>query len=132
MKRKKSRVGALNMNSIQSVAVNDVLPATVGFVAGALISKNISFLTNNPEMSNLVKLGGGIVLASMGNGLITRMGVGLAANGAYNLIAKQINLPQIQLLPPGQRSMYLAGNSSGMYGTPEFVSPDGNTVVKMQ
>lgn len=123
--KRKSRVGALNMGSIQDVAVNDVLPATVGFIGAALLSKNISFLTTNPQMANIVKLGGGIVLASMGGGMLTRMGIGVAANGAYNLIAPQINLPAIQLLPPGQRSMYLAG-------TPEMVMPEGNTVVKVQ
>lgn len=118
MKRKRSKVGALSMGSIQDVAMNDVLPAAVGFIAGGLLQKNIQMMTDNPTIANVVKIAGGVVLASQGSGLLFRMGVGLAANGVYNAVAPQLNLPSISLLPPGQASVYLSGTPMSVLQEP--------------
>lgn len=122
MKRK--RIGALKMGGIQDIAVDQVLPAVVGYLAGEILTKQLTFLGNNATMANIVKLGGGLLLASQGNGMLNRAGIGLAANGGIALVLPSLEKAGIaRLLPPGVPSAYIAA--------PQYLAP-ASAHVRMQ
>src|SRR5262245_16480719 len=122
MKRK--RIGALKTGGITDIAMQDVLPAVIGYLAGEVIDKQLTFLNNNPMMGNIVKLGGGLFLAAQGNGIINRAGIGLAANGGVSLVLPSLQKANIaRLLPPGVPSAYIAA--------PPMYTPEGAR-VRMQ
>jgi len=86
------------------IATN-LLPLVGGFILGSVIEKQ--FLSGT-TYGHIVKLGGGIALASMTKGMISQAGVGMALNGAVDFI--QENMPTIGLLPPGVPARYIAGS----------------------
>jgi hypothetical protein len=120
MKRK--RIGAMSASGIQG-AVTQALPIAGGYLVGEILTKQLTFLQNNPLMGNIVKLAAGAFLASSGKGLVSGMGIGLAANGAVGAVLPSLQKGGIaRLLPPGVPSAIVAGVDA--YGT------DGQ--IKMQ
>lgn len=123
MKRRK-RIGALNAGGIGSTLINQALPVAVGFLAGKLLTKNISFLSSNPTMGNVVKIAGGALLAGQG-GMLAGVGVGIAADGVASFAGPVFNISGMGLLPPGNPSRYVAGTPGAGMG---LVVPTGDAV----
>ena len=107
MKRKK--IGALKTGGIANILIQEAVPAAVGFLAADLLTKNLSFLSSNPTMASVVKIGGGALLAAQGGGMFAGIGVGMAANGVVSFAKPVFNMTGMGLLPPGMPSRYLAG-----------------------
>lgn len=107
--KKKGKMRGINAGGVVNILTQQALPAAIGFVAADLITKNLSFLSTNPTMANLVKVAGGAFLASQGGGMLSGVGVGIAANGVVAFAKPVFNLNGVGLLPPGIPSRYLAG-----------------------
>ena len=107
MKRKK-RIGALNAGGIGNVLIQEAVPAALGFLAADLLTKNLSFLSSNPTIGNVVKIGAGALIAGQG-GMLAGVGIGIAANGVVSFAKPVFNLNGMGLLPPGNPSRYVAG-----------------------
>lgn len=123
-RRKRSRVHGFG--DIQNTVMNGVLPAAAGYVAGDVLTKQLTFLASNANTGNLVKLAAGIFLSGQ-RGFVGGMGVGLAANGAVGFILPALKNSGIALLPPGVPARYLAGP-----GAPsEFGRAAGENPVKV-
>lgn len=125
-------------NGLQSVAMNDVLPATVGYLAGEVLDKQLTMFAGNSTTGNIIKLAGGIFLAAQGGSLITRMGIGLAANGAVGFALpalQKANIAGVNLLPPGSYAAKLSGfdapNASNPIPNPTNAVPMGSNGVAM-
>lgn len=106
MKRK--RIGAFNSKGAVNTLTQQAIPAALGFLAADLLTKNLSFLSSNPTVGNAVKIGAGVLLAGQG-GMLSGLGVGMAANGVVSFAKPVFNLNGVGLLPPGVPSRYLAG-----------------------
>lgn len=105
-------------SNLANIATQTVLPAAIGYLAGQILSKQLTFLSNNPMVGNLVKIGGGIFLAGQGKGMVSGIGAGIAINGAADLVLPALQksgLAGINLLPPGAPNYGM----SGLRGTPE-------------
>lgn len=117
MKRK--RIGArkgFNMASVQNTVINDVLPGAAGYVAGEVLDKQLTLFAKNNTTASLIKVGGGLLLSAFADGFVGKIGVGLAVNGAAGLALpalEKAGIASINLLPPGERSYYLAGTPAG-------------------
>lgn len=118
MKRK--RMNGLKMGGIGNTLIQQVLPAAGGFIAGKILTKQLTFLSTNSTVGNLVKIGAGAILAGQRGGFLSAMGVGLAAEGAVGFIQPALESGGIALLPPGQPSRYLAG-----IDIPDVATPNG-------
>lgn len=106
---KKRRVNGLSSKGIQGAAAA-MLPIAGGYLVGEILSKQLTFLSNNPTTGALVKIGAGIVLAANGSGMVSGLGVGLATNGAVGAILPSLQKGGIaRLLPPGVPSALVAG-----------------------
>lgn len=106
MKRKHKKINGLNTGGIGNILMQEAIPAALGFLAADLATKNLSFLSSNPTIGNVVKIAGGALLASSGGGMMAGLGVGIAANGVVSFAKPVFNLG---LLPPGNPSRYVAG-----------------------
>lgn len=113
---KRRRIGARKgdvMGQLSNTVMNDVAPAAVGYVAGEILDKQLTFFTKKPTVANAIKLGGGLALAIWGPpGFVSRMGVGLAANGAVDLVRPALekhDIAGISLMPPGNRNYLVSG-----------------------
>lgn len=118
MKRK--RISGLKMGGIVPTLTQQVLPAAAGFLVGQILTKQLTFLSTNTTVGNLVKVAGGAILAGQRGGFISAMGVGLAAQGAVGFIQPMVDGAGISLLPPGVPSRYLAG-----FDVPDVATPNG-------
>jgi hypothetical protein len=92
----------------------------------------------NSTTGNIIKLAGGIFLAAQGGGLVTRMGIGLAANGAVGFALpalQKANIAGVNLLPPGSFAAKLSGfDANTSYGetpNPNAVPMGSNGVAMM-
>lgn len=127
MKRK--RIGArkgFSMDAVQGMIMNDVLPGAAGYLAGEVLDKQLTLLAKNNTTASLVKVGGGLALSIFADGFLGKMGIGLAVNGATGLALpalEKAGIASINLLPPGQRSYYMAG-------TPATVRQTENVLVQ--
>jgi len=109
MKRRTSRrINGRGFSGIQNVLVDQVLPIAGGMLIGNILSKQLTFLSNNPTTGNMVKLAGGVLLATQG-GFMSGLGVGLAANGAAGFVAPALEAAGLGLLPPGVPSYQVNG-----------------------
>lgn len=112
-KRKRRSVSGLNAKDIQGIAIDSVLPATIGFLVGQILTKQLTvFQGKNATIANAAKIAGGIVLASQGSGMLNNMGIGIAAEGANAIVLpmlKKGGIARVNLLPPGEPSVYLSG-----------------------
>lgn len=106
--KRKKRIGALNAGGIGNVLIQEAVPAALGFLAADLLTKNLSFLSSNPTIGNVVKIGAGALIAGQG-GMLAGVGVGIAANGVVSFAKPVFNLNGMGLLPPGNPSRYVAG-----------------------
>lgn len=106
MKRRKRISG---LGDASSIAMG-LLPLVGGYLLGNVIEKQ--FLAGS-TYGNIVKLGGGIVLASMSKGMVAQLGIGMAINGAVDIAQPALESAGLGLLPPGAPARYLAGFSDG-------------------
>lgn len=106
---KKKRMNGLKTGGVVGILTQQALPIAVGYVAGDLLTKNLSFLSTNPTMGNLAKVAIGALVAANGGDMLAGVGVGVAANGVVSFAKPVFNLNGMGLLPPGQPSRYLAG-----------------------
>lgn len=108
MARRKS-IRGISANGIQG-ALMATLPIAGGYIAGEILTKQLTMLASNQNMGNIIKLGAGVVLASSGKGMVSQLGIGLAANGATGFIAPALrNAGIARLLPPGVPSALITG-----------------------
>lgn len=125
MKRK--RIGAVSAKGIQG-AVMEALPIAGGFIVGNILSKQLTFLSNNPTTGALVKVVAGAVLASSGKGIVSNMGIGIAANGVADVALPALQRGGIaRLLPPGVPSALVAG-----VGSIDQAAAEAGYMVKVQ
>lgn len=103
------RIGKISANGIGGAFTGTVLPVALGFLAAKVLTKQLTFLSGNPTVGGIVKLGGGLFLASQGNGMLNKMGYGIATEGAVGFALPMLERSGIALLPPGEPSRYLAG-----------------------
>lgn len=89
-------------------AAGELLPIVAGFAAGQILSKQLTFLSANPTMGNLVKIGAGLFLSG-GKGFVAGMAKGIALNGAAGVVMPVLENSGIGLLPPGVPARYIAG-----------------------
>jgi len=136
--KKRRGVNGFSTNGLQSVAMNDVLPATIGYLAGEVLDKQLTLFAGNSNTGNIIKLAGGIFLAAQGGGLLTRMGIGLAANGAVGFglpMLQKANIAGVNLLPPGSYAAKLSGfdapNASNPIPNPTNAVPMGSNGVAL-
>ena len=102
MKRRKRISGLSDAGSIAT----GILPVLGGYLLANVVQKQ--FLSGS-SYANIVKLGGGIILASMTKGMISQLGVGMALNGAVDIAKPALESAGLGLLPPGDPSRYIAG-----------------------
>ena len=127
MKRK--RIGAkkgFSMDAVQSALINDVLPGAAGYLAGEVLDKQLTLFTQKTTTASLIKVGGGLALSVLADGFLGKMGIGIAVSGAASLALpalEKAGMASINLLPPGQRSYYMAG-------TPATVRQTENVLVQ--
>ena len=122
--KKRSKMRGFNAGGVVGVITQQALPAAIGYVAADLLTKNLSFLSTNPTMGNLVKVAGGAFLATQG-GMLSGVGVGMAANGVVSFAKPVFNLNGVGLLPPGVPSRYLAGTPGA-----QAVTAEGSATLK--
>lgn len=116
-KRIGARKGGFSMDGLQNTIVNDVLPGAAGYVAGEVLDKQLTLFAKNNTTASLIKVGGGLALSAFADGFLAKVGVGLAVNGAAGLALpalEKAGIAQISLLPPGERSYYLAGTPAAV------------------
>lgn len=112
MKRRK-RIGAMSAKGLQG-AVMDALPIAGGYLAAAVLDKQLTFLSNNPTTGAIVKIALGAIVASSGSGAMSGIGVGIAANGVTSFALPALQKGGIaRLLPPGTPSALVAGVGEG-------------------
>lgn len=141
MKKKTSKKGKM-----ASVGAIDNMPyqQIVGAIGGALASKKllpklvdkVEFLKENPMVMQLAKIGVGIGLTILvENAWVHGIGIGIAADGASDLIGEKISMDGIgtamdnapvQQVPRGTQPLYL--NGIGM-GIDEALEMRGKTEV---
>lgn len=83
-----------------------LLPILGGYLLGNIVEKQ--FLSGT-SYGNVVKLGGGILLASMSKGMVAQLGVGMALNGAVDIAQPALESAGLGLLPPQLPSRWVAG-----------------------
>lgn len=105
MKRKKMN----GLGDIGGIA-SGLLPILCGYLIANVVEKQ--FLTGT-TYGNIVKLGGGLAIASMTKGTIAQLGVGMALNGAVDIAQPALESAGLGLLPPGAPARYLAGFTEG-------------------
>lgn len=106
MKRRKKISGLGDAGSIAT----GMLPILGGFLLANIVEKQ--FLAGS-SYANIVKLGGGIALASMTKGTVAQLGVGMALNGAVDIAQPALESAGLGLLPPGAPARYVAGFEDG-------------------
>lgn len=87
-----------------------LLPVLGGYLLANVVQKQ--FLSGS-AYGNVIKLGGGLVLASMTKGVISQLGVGMALNGAVEIAQPALESSGLGLLPPGAPARYVAGFDDG-------------------
>ena len=88
-----------------------LLPLAGGFLLANIVTKQLG--GGAAKYSNLIKVGGGIALASMTKGTIAQLGVGMALNGIADIGQGALESAGLGLLPPGAPARYLAGFEMG-------------------
>jgi len=83
-----------------------LLPVLGGFLLANVVEKQ--FLSGT-TYGNIVKLGGGILIASMTKGMVAQLGVGMALNGAVAVAQPALKSDGLGLLPPSMPSRWVAG-----------------------
>lgn len=114
MKRRKIS-GLSDMGSLLS---DQLLPMTLGAAAGEVLDKQLTFLSANATTSELVKIGLGLGAAAFTGGFVSKMGIGLAINGATNLVLpalRQANIAALGLYPAGTPSYGVAYSTTNNY-----------------
>lgn len=89
---------------------SDLLPILGGYLLGNVVEKQ--FLSGT-SYGNIVKLGGGLLLASMSKGFVAKLGAGMALNGAVDITQPALESTGLGLLPPGVPARYVAGITTG-------------------
>lgn len=107
MKRKRRISG---LGDAGSIAMG-ILPLAGGFLLANVVAKQLG--AGTAKYSNLIKIGGGLALASMTKGTISKLGVGMALNGIADIGQGAIESAGLGLLPPGAPARYLAGFQEG-------------------
>jgi hypothetical protein len=91
---KKRRKSKKRVSGIEDIPVQLVLGAIAGNVASKkvfpMLLDKVEFLKTNPMLGTAIKVGGGLLLASMKNELVQGVGIGMAADGAGEMVAKMI------------------------------------------
>lgn len=111
MKRKRIGKSGLNSKGITNMVTQDLLPVVGGYVVGDMLISKLG--TNLPVAPRWIKLAGGAILGVTQKGMLSRVGLGLAASGAIELVSDAIKGPGVGLLNPGQSPYYLAGPDDG-------------------
>ena len=88
--------------------LTEMLPIVGGYVIGQIATKQLTFLSSNPGMGNIVKLGAGLFLSG-NKGFIGGLAKGVALNGAAGLVMPVVEGAGLGLLPPGVPARYIAG-----------------------
>lgn len=89
-------------------AVSDLLPVLAGFAVGQIATKQLTFLSSNPDTGNMVKLAAGLFFAGS-KGFVGGMAKGVALQGAAGLAMPVLESSGLGLLPPGVPARYIAG-----------------------
>ena len=103
MKRRRKISG---LGDAGSIAMS-LLPTAAGFLLANVATKSLG--AGAAQYSNLIKIGGGIVLASMTKGFIAQLGAGMALNGVTALGQGALTAAGMGLLPPGQQTYAIQG-----------------------
>jgi len=106
MKRRKKISGLSDVTGIAT----GLLPIFGGFLLANIVEKQ---LLAGTTYGNIVKLGGGLVIASMTTGMVSKLGMGMALNGAVDLAQPSLESAGLGLLPPGMPARYVAGITDG-------------------
>lgn len=102
MARKRKISGLGDAGSIAT----GLLPVLGGYLLANVVEKQ--FLSGT-TYGNIVKIGGGILLASMTKGMVAQLGVGMALNGAVDIAQPALESAGLGLLPPAMPSRWVAG-----------------------
>lgn len=86
----------------------ELLPILAGFAAGQILTKQLTFLSANPAMGNIIKIGAGLFFSG-GKGFVSGLAKGVALQGATGLAMPVLENAGIALLPPGVPARYIAG-----------------------
>lgn len=89
-------------------AAGELIPVVAGYAAGQILSKQLTFLSANPTMGNLVKVAAGLFFAG-NKGMIGGLAKGIALNGAAGFVMPVLEQSGLGLLPPGMPARYIAG-----------------------
>lgn len=103
MAKRRKRISGLG--DAGSIAMN-LLPIVGGYLVANIVEKQ--FLSGS-SYGNIVKLAGGVLVASMTKGTIAQLGVGMALNGAVDIVQPALESAGLGLLPPGAPARYMAG-----------------------
>lgn len=102
MARRKSRISGIK--DIGGAAMS-LLPLLGGYAVAKILDK-----TNlGGQYSNLVKLGGGLLLATSTKGMFSGVGLGVALAGAQDIVGPALQSAGIGILEPGMPARYIAG-----------------------
>lgn len=101
-KRRKRMSGLGDAGSIAT----GLLPVLGGYLLANVVEKQ--FL-GGTTYGNIVKLGGGILIASMTKGTVSQLGMGMALNGAVAVAQPALESAGLGLLPPSMPSRWVAG-----------------------
>ena len=107
MKRRRKISG---LGDAGSIAMS-ILPTAAGFLLANVVTKQLG--GGAAQYSNIIKIGGGLALASMTKGFVSQLGVGMALNGVAAIGQGALETAGVGLLPPGAPARYLAGFMEG-------------------
>jgi hypothetical protein len=118
MRKRIGKRKQFNASNLQNIVMQQVLPGAAGYVVGEVLDGNIKLLAQNNTTASFVKIGGGLLLATMFDGFVGAAGVGMALNGTTNLVLPKLaalNIAGINLLAPGERTYHVAGVPAQLY-----------------
>lgn len=89
-------------------AAGELLPVLAGYALGNIAKRQLTFLSANPTMGNIVQVAAGLFFAG-NKGMIGGLAKGIALNGAAGFVMPVIEQSGLGLLPPGMPARYIAG-----------------------
>lgn len=107
MKRRKRISGLGDAGSIAMTGAT----LAVGFLLANFVTKQLG--AGSAKYANLIKIGGGLAIASMTKGSLSTIGVGVVTSGITDIGQGALDAAGINLLPPGAPARYLAGFQDG-------------------